>query len=78
MNHAKLPIAVRTTAAALAVFMTFTMLNGMIAIAEPEQSQLMARSAPRQLAQVAQVAQVAAAPQDAVIVARGPTSTISH
>ena len=51
--------------------MTFTVLNGMIAIAEPEQSQLMARSAPRQ------VAQVAAAPHD-VVVACGPTSTINH
>ena len=72
MSPAQLPIAVRATAAALAVFMTFTMLNGTIAIAEPEQSQLMARSAQRQ------VAQVAAQPQAAVVVARGPTSTISH
>jgi hypothetical protein len=68
MNSSQLPIAVRATAAALAVFMTFTMLNGVISIAEPEQSQLFARSAPRQ------VAQVAAAPQDAVLVAQGPTS----
>jgi hypothetical protein len=67
MNPSQLPIAVRATAAALAVFMSFTMLNGVISIAEPEQSQLMARSAPRQ------VAQVAAAPQDAVLVAQGPT-----
>ena len=72
MNPAQLPIAVRATAAALAVFMTFTMLNGMIAIAEPEQSQLMARSAPRQ------VAQVAATQQDAVLVTRGPASTIDR
>ena len=53
MNRSQLPLAVRATAAALAVFMTITMLNGVISIAEPQQSQLMAlnnaarHSAPR-------------------------------
>ena len=68
MNPSQVPVAVRATAAALAVFMTFTMLNAVISIAEPEQSQLMAHNMPRQ------VAQVAAAPQHAVLVAQGPTN----
>jgi hypothetical protein len=72
MNSSHLPIAVRATAAAIAVFMTFTTLNGLIAIAEPEQSQLMARNAPRH------VAQVASAPLEATLVARGPSSTIDR
>jgi len=69
MNISQPPIAVRATAAALAVFMTFTLLNGVVSIAEPQQSQLMARNAPRQ------VAEVAAAPQDAQVVAQGTAST---
>lgn len=69
MNLSQPPIAVRATAAALAVFMTFTLLNGMVSIAEPQQSQLMARSAPRQVAQVASV------PQGPVIVAQGTANT---
>lgn len=55
MNNSRLPIAVRTTAGALAVFMTFAMLNGVISIAEPQQSELMAQNAARHAAQVASV-----------------------
>ena len=64
MNNSPLPIAVRATAAALAVFMTFAMLNGVISIAEPQQSELMAQNAARH------AAQVASAPRDAAIVAQ--------
>ena len=52
MNN--LPIVVRLTAAALAVFVTTSTLNGMISIAEPQQSQLMAQGAARHAARVAQ------------------------
>jgi len=72
MNPSQLPIAVRATAAAIAVFMTFTTLNGLIAIAEPEQSQLMARSTPRH------VTQVASMPQQATLLAQAPTGTIDR
>jgi hypothetical protein len=68
MNISPLPLAVRATAAALAVFMTTTLLSGVISIAEPQQSQLMARNAAHR------VAPVAAAPLDAVIVAEAPAS----
>ena len=43
----ELPLAVRATAAALAVFMTTATLSGLISIAEPQQSQLMAQNAAR-------------------------------
>jgi hypothetical protein len=72
MSSSQLPIAVRATAAALAVFMTITLLNGVVSIAEPQQSQLMAQRAPRQ------TAQVASAPTDAAIVARTSTSTTAR
>jgi len=70
MNSNQLPVAIRATAAAIAVFMTFTTLNGLIAIAEPEHSQLMARSAP------GHVTQVASAPQEARLLAQGPTDRL--
>jgi hypothetical protein len=44
MNRIELPVAVRLTAAAFAVFMTITMLDGMVWLAEPEQSRLYAHS----------------------------------
>jgi hypothetical protein len=47
MNNSQLPFAVRATASALAVFMTIAMLNGVISIAEPQQSQLVAHNAVR-------------------------------
>ena len=43
----ELPLAVRATAAALAVFMTTATLSGVISIAEPQQSQLMVQNAAR-------------------------------
>jgi hypothetical protein len=49
----QLPIAIRATAAALAVFMTTTTLNGMVSLAEPQQSQLLAHAAPRSNADAA-------------------------
>ena len=48
MNHLQLPIAIRTTAAALAVFMTVATLNSLFAEAEPQHSALMAQIAARQ------------------------------
>ena len=42
MNHIELPYAVRLTAAAFAVFMTTTMLDGMVSLAGPEQSHVVA------------------------------------
>ena len=56
MNR-KLPIAVRALAAASAVFMTVATLNGLVSIAEPHQSQLMAANATRQAERMAQAAQ---------------------
>jgi hypothetical protein len=52
MNN-PLPIAVRATAAALAVFMTIAVLSSLISIAEPQQSQLIAQSAARTAAHAA-------------------------
>jgi hypothetical protein len=63
----QLPIAIRATAAALAVFMSTATLNGMISLAQPQQSQLLAHAAPRSTAD-------AAAPmQRVVIVAQAPS-----
>jgi hypothetical protein len=67
-----LPTAVRAIAAALAVFMTTATLNGLISIAEPQQSQLMAQTAARQMAQVATSA------RDDVTIAQAPASTTSR
>ena len=64
MNNSRLPIAVRATAAALAVFMATATLNSVVSIAEPQQSQLMAQNASRH------AAQVASALRDTVIVAQ--------
>ena len=72
MNNSRLPIAVRVTAAALAVFMTSAMLDAMISIAEPQRSQLMAQTAARQ------AVQAAAAQQQAVMVAQVPVGTRGH
>jgi hypothetical protein len=71
MNLSPLPIVVRATAAALAVFMTLSTLDCMISIAEPQQSLLLARSA-----QPAKP--LASAPQRAVIVAEASAGTASH
>jgi len=67
-----LPTAVRAIAAALAVFMTTATLNGLISIAEPQQSQLMAQTAARQ------AAQVASSPRHVVTVAQASASTTSR
>lgn len=71
MNHMQLPIAIRTTAAALAVFMTVATLNSLIAEAEPQQSMLMAQTAARQ------AARMASAPRHD-IVAQAPLLEIDH
>ena len=53
MNRLQLPVAIRTTAAALAVFMTVAILNPLIQVAGPDQSALMAQAASRQAARIA-------------------------
>ena len=58
----QLPTAVRTLAAAFAVFMTVATLNGMLSIAEPQHSQLMAVNAARQAQRMA-----LAAPRGALV-----------
>jgi hypothetical protein len=63
----QLPIAIRATAAALAVFMSTATLNGMISLAEPQQSQLLAHAAPRN------VADASVPLQRVVIVAQAPS-----
>jgi hypothetical protein len=70
--NSQLPIAIRATAAALAVFMTMATLDTMISIAEPQQSQLMARNAPRHAVQLASVQ-----PQT-LIVASGPMNILER
>jgi hypothetical protein len=72
MNSSHLPFAVRATAAALAVFMTTAMLTGVISIAEPQRSQLMARNA------ACQVVQVASVPRQAVVVAQASASPVDR
>jgi hypothetical protein len=66
MNSIQLPVAIRTTAAALAVFMTVATLNSLITVAEPQQSELMAQTAARE------AARTASAPRHVVIVAQLP------
>jgi hypothetical protein len=53
MNPMQLPIAVRTTAAALAVFATVATLNSLIAAAEPQHGAFMAQAAAREAERVA-------------------------
>jgi hypothetical protein len=53
MNRLQLPVAIRTTAAALAVFMTVAILNTVIQVAGPDQSALLAQAASRQAARLA-------------------------
>ena len=65
MNNSQLPLAVRATAAALAVFMTIAMLNGVISIAEPQQSQLIAQNAVRHPARQSPAA--ATAPHEIIV-----------
>ena len=72
MNRNQLPVAIRTTAAALAVFMTVATLNGLIGVAEPQQSALIAQTAARH------AARVASAPRHAEIVAQAPMNEIEH
>lgn len=71
MNPMQLPIAIRTTAAALAVFMTVATLNSLITVAEPQHGTLMAQTAARQ------AARMASAPRH-VIVAQAPMQEIDH
>lgn len=71
MNRMQLPIAIRTTAAALAVFMTVATLNSLISAAEPQHSALIAQTAARQ------AARMASAPRH-VVVAQVPMSEVGH
>ena len=70
MNSIQLPVAIRTTAAAMAVFMTIATLNCLIGVAEPQQSALMAQTAARH------AARMASAPRHTEIVAQAPMSAI--
>ena len=72
MNRIQLPVAIRTTAAALAVFMTVATLNALIGVAEPQHSTLMAQTAARQ------AARMASAPRQTDIVAQAPMGEIEH
>lgn len=72
MNHIQLPTAIRTTAAAMAVFMTVATLNALIQVAEPQQSALMAQTAARQAARIA-----ADAPQP-LTVAQAALAQLDH
>ena len=71
MNRMQLPIAIRTTAAALAVFMTVATLNSLFAVAEPQHSALMAQTAARQ------AERMASAPRH-VVVAQAPMREIDQ
>lgn len=70
MNSIQTPIAIRTTAAALAVFMTVATLNSLFAEAEPQHSALMAQTAARE------GARVASAPRQSQLLAQAPIGEI--
>jgi hypothetical protein len=53
MNRMQLPNAIRTTAAALAVFMAVATLNSLISVAEPQLSAFMAQTAAREAERMA-------------------------
>ena len=53
MNSIQLPVAIRTTAAAMAVFVTIAALNSLVALAGPDQNELMAQTAARHAARMA-------------------------
>jgi len=72
MNSIQLPAAIRATAAALSVFMTIAILNSLIAVAEPQHSELVAQTAARQAARVASAA------RHAEIVAQAPVVETDH
>jgi hypothetical protein len=70
MNSIQTPIAIRTTAAALAVFMTVATLNSLIGVAEPQHSALMAQTAARG------AARIASAPIRVRVVAQAPIEAL--
>ena len=70
MNSIQTPIAIRTTAAALAVFMTVATLNCLIGVAEPQQSALMAQIAARE------AARTASAPVRVQVIAQAPVEAL--
>jgi hypothetical protein len=72
MNRIQLPAAIRTTAAAMAVFMTVATLNAMIQVAGPEQSALIAQTSARQ------AARAAAASHTVQTVAQAATLDLDH
>lgn len=72
MNRIQLPVAIRTTAAALAVFMTVATLNSLIGVAEPQQGELIAQIAARH------AARMASAPRHAEIVAQASMGEMDH
>ena len=72
MNSIQLPLAIRTTAAALAVFMTVATLNCLFLVAEPQHSELMAQTAARH------AARMASAPRHTEVVAQAPSGESDH
>ena len=72
MNSIQLPLAIRTTAAALAVFMTVATLNSLIRVAEPQHSELIAQTAARH------AARMASAPRPLEVVALSPIGESDH
>jgi len=48
MTRIEAPLAIRTIAGALAVFVTVVTLNGVLAIAEPQQTAMLAQQSQRQ------------------------------
>jgi len=69
MNSIQTPIAIRTTAAALAVFMTVAMLNTLFVEAGPHSAQ-MAQTAARE------AARTASAPRLVLLLAQAPSGEI--
>jgi hypothetical protein len=74
MNSIQLPAAIRTTAAALAVFMTVATLNSLIMVAEPQQSPFIAQHTARDGAAIA----AASEPLRVVIVLQAPDRELEH
>jgi hypothetical protein len=72
MNRIQLPVAIHTTAAALALFMTVATLNSLVMVAEPQQSALIAQTT------ALHGAHVASALRQIEIVAQAPLGENDH
>ena len=65
----QMPAAVRTTAAALAVFVTVVTLNGVVSMAEPQRGEIMVQAATRHAADT---------PRQAMLMAQATPEARSH